>query len=276
MCLRAGIAATENVNRVARSNVRMPRSHRMTCLLPHASTYSAASRNSSSVALMPRFRRTGLAAPPTAASRAKFCIFRVPTWSTSAYRATSGTCSGATTSVTMARPVASRASARNSRPCSARPWKAYGSVRGLNAPPRRPTAPASRTAAAISRRLARSSTAHGPAMSATRSAPTLPVPRGMTVGSGRASREAILYRARTGMTFSTPGATASRSADFNRSSPTHATTVRSVPWMTCGARPISSTRSITCRTCSGVALGCMTTIMGVPPCRSGLAGPDAP
>ena len=42
--------------------------------------------------------------------------------------------------MTTARPVASRASASSSSPFSFSPWKLYGLVRGLNAPPRRPVA----------------------------------------------------------------------------------------------------------------------------------------
>ena len=91
-------------------------------------------------------------------------MLRAPTCSTSAYRATSSTCSGAITSVTTASPVASRASASSSRPFSFRPWKLYGLVRGLNAPPRRPVAPASLTMWATSRICSRLSTEHGPAM----------------------------------------------------------------------------------------------------------------
>ena len=38
---------------------------------------------------MPRLSITGLPASPTACSSAKFCMLRVPTWSMSAYDATS-------------------------------------------------------------------------------------------------------------------------------------------------------------------------------------------
>ena len=43
-------------------------------------------------------------------------MFRAPTCSTSAYFATSGTCSTAITSVTIARPVCSRASGEHFKP----------------------------------------------------------------------------------------------------------------------------------------------------------------
>ena len=52
--------------RVAVSKVRMPRSHRITCSLPAASRYSAASSRSSTLAARPRFSSTGLPALPTA------------------------------------------------------------------------------------------------------------------------------------------------------------------------------------------------------------------
>ena len=45
-----------------------------------------------------------------------------------------------------------------------RPWKAYGEVRGLNAPPRRIVAPADFAICAASRVCSADSTAHGPAM----------------------------------------------------------------------------------------------------------------
>ena len=51
-------------------------------------------------------------------------MLRAPTCITSVYFATSGTCSGAITSVTIASPVASRASASSSRPFSFKPLEA--------------------------------------------------------------------------------------------------------------------------------------------------------
>ena len=54
-----GIAEMSNVFRVAVSNVRMPRSHSTTSVLPPLNTYSADSSHSSMVAEMPRFSRTG-------------------------------------------------------------------------------------------------------------------------------------------------------------------------------------------------------------------------
>ena len=64
-----GIAAMSSVLRVAVSNVRMPRSHRITLWLPPAMMYSALSKSSSIVADMPRFSSTGLLTVPSARSR---------------------------------------------------------------------------------------------------------------------------------------------------------------------------------------------------------------
>ena len=55
----AGTTERSSVLRVKSENVRMPRSHRTTFGLPSERMYSAASRNSSSVADIPRFRSTG-------------------------------------------------------------------------------------------------------------------------------------------------------------------------------------------------------------------------
>ena len=58
-----GTAERSIVFRVWVSNVRMPRSHRITFGLPAATMYSAAIRHSSIVAPNPRFSITGLPAP---------------------------------------------------------------------------------------------------------------------------------------------------------------------------------------------------------------------
>ena len=81
----AGTIERSSVLRVKSLKVRTPRSQRMTFGFPSARTYSAASRNSSSVADMPRFRRTGLPVRPTFFRSSKFCMFRAPIWRQSAY-----------------------------------------------------------------------------------------------------------------------------------------------------------------------------------------------
>ena len=61
-----GTAERSSVLRVAVSNVRMPRSQRMTLGLPDERMYSAAMSHSSMVAERPRLSRTGLRLWPTA------------------------------------------------------------------------------------------------------------------------------------------------------------------------------------------------------------------
>ena len=69
-CLITGIAEMSRVLRVALSNVRIPRSQSMTSLFPLETMYSAARRSSSTVDIMPRFRRTGFRTLPTASRSA--------------------------------------------------------------------------------------------------------------------------------------------------------------------------------------------------------------
>jgi hypothetical protein len=67
-------------------------------------------------------------------------------------------------SVTSGSPVSARASARIVSASSPSPWKVYGEVRGLNAPPRSMLAPLAATARAVSSVWARYSTVQGPAI----------------------------------------------------------------------------------------------------------------
>src|SRR5262249_7859632 len=78
-----------------------------------------------------------------------FCILRAPICRMSAYSATSSTSSVSRTSVMTFNPVRLRASDRSFSPSSASPWKSYGEVRGLYAPPRRILAPDAATAAVV-------------------------------------------------------------------------------------------------------------------------------
>ena len=64
-----GIALISVVFLVAVSKVRMPRSQRITLLLPWERIYSAAIKSSSTVALIPRFNKTGCWLSPAACSR---------------------------------------------------------------------------------------------------------------------------------------------------------------------------------------------------------------
>ena len=83
-CFKRGTAEMSRVLRVSVSKVRMPRSQSITCQLPRASTYSAESRSSLMLAIMPRFKSPGWSRSPTASSREKFCMLRAPICNTSA------------------------------------------------------------------------------------------------------------------------------------------------------------------------------------------------
>jgi hypothetical protein len=126
--------------------------------------YSAAINSSSIDADGPRFNSTGLLAFPTSARSEKFDMLRAPIWITSAVSTTAATSRGSISSVTSGRPVSSRASSRIFRPSRPRPWKVYGEVRGLNAPPRSIVQPAAATTRAVFMVCSRVSTVHGPAM----------------------------------------------------------------------------------------------------------------
>src|SRR2546422_6656424 len=107
------------------------------------------------------------------------------------------------TSVTTGSPVSRLASARYLSPSSSSPWKEYGDVRGLKAPPRKTRAPAALTFAATSSTCPRDSTEHGPAIT-TISLPPIRTPStGITVASRRTSRLASLKGWRIGCTAST-------------------------------------------------------------------------
>src|SRR5260370_473826 len=100
----AGIAAMSQVFRVTVSNVRIPRSHKITSAFPCAVMYSADIRSSFTVLLSPRFNSTGRPHFPSAFSSMKFCMFRAPTCITSAYFATKSTSRSLITSVIIASP----------------------------------------------------------------------------------------------------------------------------------------------------------------------------
>src|SRR5205814_1468897 len=72
--LRSGIALMSKVFRVYFSNVRIPRSQRITFGFPFARMYSADRSSSSTVADIPRFSNTGLDCSPQASSSDKFCM----------------------------------------------------------------------------------------------------------------------------------------------------------------------------------------------------------
>ena len=90
-------------------------------------------------------------------------------------------------------PSAFAASRSRRSPSSPRPWKLYGELRGLNAPPRKIFAPARRTAAAVVRTCVSFSAEQGPAMTITSSPPIRMSPTVTTVSSDLKVRLASLY-----------------------------------------------------------------------------------
>ena len=146
--------------------------------------YSAAIKSSSTDADGPRLISTGFSARPTSASSTKFCMLRAPIWITSAVSSTASTWRGSISSVTIGRPVSSFASRRISSASKPMPWKEYGDVRGLKAPPRSQVAPAAATARAVSSVCSRYSTVHGPAISPNQPSPMRRPSTSITVGSG--------------------------------------------------------------------------------------------
>ena len=105
------------------SNVRMPRSQRITCLFPRETMYSAAINSSLMVDDIPRLSSTGLRMSPTASSNEKFCMLRAPICRRSALSATVASVSVSFTSVTIFSPVSARALASSSSPFCLSPWK---------------------------------------------------------------------------------------------------------------------------------------------------------
>ena len=123
------------------SKVLIPRSQRITFGLPSANMYSAARRNSSIVADMPRLRKIGFLVRPTSLNNMKFCMLRAPICRMSQCLQTRSMSRGSRTSVQVAIPWRRPASSRSFSPSAPRPWNAYGPVRGLKAPPRRSFTP---------------------------------------------------------------------------------------------------------------------------------------
>ena len=173
--------------------------------------YSALIRSSSKEFARPRFKRIGLSIFPRTFKSSKFCMFLAPTCMMST-SSKSGRCSALMISVTTGRPVAFFASKRRSRPCSWRPWNAYGEVLGLKAPPRRKAAPERFTSSATSVICSFVSMEQGPAMTWKLPPPIFLPQTSMTVSSGCMERFAFLYGSRILRTSSTT------SLAFNQSS----------------------------------------------------------
>ena len=176
----------------------------MTSLFPPERMYSADSSHSSIVAEMPRLISTGLRAWPSSRSSVKFCMLRAPSWKMSAYLSMTSIWLTSITSVTSFMFSAFAASRSSRSPSSPRPWKLYGELRGLKAPPRKIFAPARRTAAAASRTCLSVSAEQGPAMTMTSSPPMRTSPMLTTVPSGLNVRLASLYGSEIRSTSCTP------------------------------------------------------------------------
>jgi hypothetical protein len=136
----------------------------------------------------------------------------------------------------------------------ARPWKEYGLVRGLKAPPRRIRAPAAATASAVSMATSRLSIEHGPAMTVSEPSPMRTSPTSMTVSSGWNSRLASWQPAdgrhvRRRIASKRLMSAACRGP----TSPTRAMTTRSVPGLTWGCRPSARIALLTALTSASVA-----------------------
>ena len=101
-------------------------------------------------------------------------MFRVPIWMTSAASSTASAFSVSISSVTMPMPVFSRARCRIFSPSIPIPWKAYGLVRGLNAPARNSFTPFDTRNSAVRRIIASFSTEHGPATTVNAPGPNTP------------------------------------------------------------------------------------------------------
>src|SRR4051795_7960327 len=114
-------------------------------------------------------------------------MLRAPIWMTSATSRTGSRSRASMSSVTIGRPVCALASASRRSPSTPRPWKAYGLVRGLYAPPRSIVAPAARTTGAV-----------GPGRGLVRPAAEHRRPGGGDDGGGRHELLARLARARAG------------------------------------------------------------------------------
>src|SRR3954471_7549466 len=148
------------------------------------------------------------------------------------------------------------------RPSSPRPWKLYGELRGLNAPPRKILAPARLTAAAAARTCGSLSAEQGPAMTITSSPPIRTSPTLTIVGSDLKVRLASLYGSVIRRTSCTPSSS-SISALSGRPCPTAPSTVRVTPVDRCTSIPISTRRATTDSIWASDARSSITTTMTI-------------
>src|SRR5450759_4281718 len=167
------------------------------------------------------------------------------------------------TSDTSLRLWRSAADLRSRSPSSPSPWKLYGLLRGLNAPPRRIFAPARFTAAALASTCSSLSAEQGPAMTMTSSPPIRTSPIVITVFSVLNERLASLYGSVIRCTSWTPSRTSSSAVSNWRDPPTAPSTVRSAPLERCTSKPISVSFAMALCTCASLARSRITTTMSV-------------
>src|SRR3954447_10617598 len=191
-------------------------------------------------------------------------MLRAPMWITSAYSAIASACWVSRNSVTIGRPVCTRASARISRPAGPSPLNANGEVRGLNAPPRSMEAPPALTTRATSSVCSRVSTVHGPAIRQNVvPPPTVRPSMRRTVGSWWASSEdASLYGREIGTTRSTPAMPSSPSSRTPSGSPIAPIAVVSSPGSTSTCTPVVLSLALTASISVSPASGVITIIIG--------------
>src|SRR6266436_4495684 len=185
-------------------------------------------------------------------------MLRAPIWSRSALSTTAGKVSVSFTSVTIFRPVSDRAFDSRSSPTCFRPWKSYGLVRGLNAPPRKREAPLAATPRAAVRICCSFSTAQGPAITTSSGPPIGTPPTSTTVSSCFTSRETSLYGAVTGMQSATPGSSRKWPGSMGPLFPVIPIAVRPAPEIGWGVKPSSRTRPSMVACACGVTSGCRT------------------
>ena len=109
-----------------------------------------------------------------------------------------------TISVTTLRPTSSATERIIFKPSTPSPWKSYGDVRGLKAPPRKNCAPHALTALAASNNCSRLSTEQGPAITAKWPPPIFTPSISITLSSFLNSRLTNLYFSVIDTVFSTP------------------------------------------------------------------------
>ena len=168
------------------------------------------------------------------------------------------------TSVMTSRPVSSATSRRSLRPSRPMPWKLYGELRGLKAPPRRNCAPAAATCFALSRGSGRGdSTEQGPAMMTTSFAAdddAVGEGDGGAFGAEAAAGELVgrgdaVGLVHAGQHLELCDVEVRRACRRRRGWSASAPVVR---WT---LKPSSTMRSMTFWMCSSVAVSCMATII---------------